>query len=282
LLDVGRQLVLQARRWLPGRDLMLVGDRGFSALLFVDARRRGGVTAIPRLRLDAALYDPAPPRPPGTIGRPLTKGARLPPLAQTLVAKGTLWHNVVVRGWYGAGERVIEIDSDTAVWRHSRMPVVPIRSRAHPRSQRGLRPPALLCTDVSQAPAQIVSWFVRRWCVEVTFQKTRAISASRRERQWSDKAIARTTPCLLALFSIVTLLATRLSVCQRRCVAAAAWYPKPRPTFADALAAVRYAIWRERPLAASPCRRPEQNPASAYPRPEPMPSDMPHEGPNSS
>ena len=84
LIDVGRQMALQARRWLPDRDLVLVADSGFSALLFLDAMRRGGVTAITRLRLDAALYEPAPPRPPGTIGRPRKKGARLPTLRDVL------------------------------------------------------------------------------------------------------------------------------------------------------------------------------------------------------
>src|SRR5919202_1075299 len=82
LLDVGRQLALQARRWLPGRDVVLVTDSGFSALLFLNAMRRGNVTTITRLRLDAALYDPAPPRLPGTVGRPRKKGARLPTLSQ--------------------------------------------------------------------------------------------------------------------------------------------------------------------------------------------------------
>ena len=149
LLDVGRQLALQARRWLPGRDLVVVGDGGFSALLFLDAMCRARITAITRLRLDAALYDPAPPRPPGTIGRPRTKDARLPTLAQALAAEDTLWHAVVVPGWYGAGERIIEIASDTAVWRHGGLPVVPIRSRAGPRS-RGTLPapgPALHGSD---------------------------------------------------------------------------------------------------------------------------------------
>jgi hypothetical protein len=94
LLDVGRQLALQVRRWLPGRDLVLVGDSGFSALLFLDAMRRGGVTAITRLRLDAALYEPAPPRLSGTVGRPRKKGARLPTLSEVLVAESTLWQTV--------------------------------------------------------------------------------------------------------------------------------------------------------------------------------------------
>ncbi len=126
---------------MPGRDLIVVGDSGFSALLFLDAMRRARVTASTRLRLDAALYDPAPPRPPGTIGRPQTKGARLPSLAAILAAKDTRWHVVVVPGWYGAGERTIEIASNTAVWRHGGLPVVPIRSRAHPRPRGALPTP---------------------------------------------------------------------------------------------------------------------------------------------
>ena len=138
LLDVGRQLALQARRWLPGRDLVLVGDSGFSALLFLDAMRRGGVTAITRLRLDAALYEPAPRRPPGTVGRPRTKGTRLPTLARVLADPGTCWKTIIVPGWYGAGERALEVASATAVWRHGGMPVVPIRSRAGPRPRAPL------------------------------------------------------------------------------------------------------------------------------------------------
>lgn len=267
LLDAGRQLALQARRWLPGRDLVLVGDGGFSALLFLDAMRRGGVTTITRLRLDAALYEPAPPRLPTTIGRPRTKGARLPTLAATLAAKDTLWHKVVVPGWYGAGKRTIEIASATAVWRHGGMPIVPIRWVLIRDPEERFPPQALLCTDLDRDAAQIVSWFVRRWSVEVTFQEVRAHLGVETQRQWSDTAIARTTPCLLALFSIVTLLAARLPARQRRCVATAAWYPKPRPTFADALATVRYAFWREQALATSPRQRPRTKPRFRLPAP---------------
>jgi len=251
---------------------VLVGDSGFSALLFLDAMRRSGVTAITRLRLDAALYEPAPPRLPGTIGRPRTKGARLPALSQVLMAADTSWRALVVPGWYGAGERTIEVASATAVWRHGGLPVVPIRpslaraptSPAGPDRCRWHRwvlirdpehrfaPQALLCTDLARDPAQIVSWFVRRWCVEVTFQEARAHLGVETQRQWSDKAIARTTPCLLALFSIVTLLATRLPARERRRMMVTAWYAKPKPTFSDALAAVRRSIWCEQSLATSP------------------------------
>ncbi len=251
LLDVGRQLALQARRWLQGRDLVLVTDSGFSALVFLGAMRRGGVTAITRLRLDAALYDPAPPRLPGTVGRPRKKGARLPTLSEVLAADSTPWQALVVPGWYGAGERMIEITSATAVWRHAGLPIVPIRWVLIRDPEHRFPPQALLCTDLARDPAQIVSWFVRRWEVEVTFQEARAHLGVETQRQWSDKAIARTTPCLLALFSIVTLLAARLPARERQRIATAAWYPKPQPTFSDALAAVRRAIWCEQGLKTS-------------------------------
>lgn len=89
LLVVGCQLVLQLRRWLPGRALVLVADSSFAALAFLAALSRRGVTIVTRLRLDAALYDPAPPCRPGTIGRPRLKGARRPSLAQVLVEEAT-------------------------------------------------------------------------------------------------------------------------------------------------------------------------------------------------
>src|SRR5918993_871419 len=254
LIDWGRQLALQARRWLPERDLILVTDTGFSALLFLGAMRRAGITTITRLRLDAALYEPAPVRLPGTMGRPRRKGARLPTLSEVLATKGTRWQTVHVPGWYGAGERTIEIASATAVWQHAGLPVVPIRWVLIRDPLNRFAPQALLCTDLARDPVQIVGWFVRRWQVEVTFQEARAHLGVETQRQWSDRAIARTTPCLFALFSIVTLLAHRLPSRERQRVTTAAWYAKPRPTFSDALAAVRRTIWREQAFLTSPRR----------------------------
>ena len=224
LLDVGRQLALQARRWLPGRDLVLVGDSGFSALLFLDAMRRGGrhghhAPAARRGALRAGSASPARhDRTPAHEGR-----AAAHPVASP-AGEGTLWQALVVPGWYGAGERTIEIASATAVWQHGGLPVVPIRWVLIRDPEHRFAPQALLCTDPARDPAQIVAWFVRRWQVEVTFQEARAHLGVETQRQWSDKAIARTTPCLLALFSIVTLLAARLPARERRQIAAAAWY----------------------------------------------------------
>jgi hypothetical protein len=59
--------------------------------------------------------------------------------------------------------------------------------------------------------------------LEVTFEETRAHLGVETQRQWPDRAIARTTPCLLGLFSAVTSLAARLRATERRGVAASAW-----------------------------------------------------------
>lgn len=245
LTDWGRQLVLQARRWLPERQVVLVGDSGFAALELLAAVSRRGVTCITRLRLDAALYDPAPPRLPGTNGRPRTKGKRLANLSEVLTDPATVWERVTLPGWYGDGERDIEISTNTAVWRHGGMPVVPIRWVLVRDPSGRFDPQALLCTSQAQDPVQVLRWFVQRWQVEVTFREVRDHLGVETQRQWSDKAIARTTPCLLGLFSFVTLLGKQLAPQARRATATSAWYRKPRPTFSDTLAAVRRAIWRE-------------------------------------
>ncbi len=91
----------------------------------------------------------------------------------------------------------------------------------------------------------MLRWFVQRWQVEVTFREVRDHLGVETQRQWSDKAIARTTPCLPGLFSLVTLLGRQLTPGARRATATTAWYRKQRPTFSDTLAAVRREIWRE-------------------------------------
>ena len=245
LTDWARQLVLQARRWMPERTLVLVADSSFAALELLASLVQQRVICVTRLRLDAALYAPAPPRQPRAIGRPRTKGERLPTLATVLTDPATPWQRVVVPDWYGEGERVVEICSDTAVWRHAGLPVVAIRWVLLRDPNRRFDPQGLLCTDLAQEPLQILRWFAQRWQLEVTFREVRDHLGVESQRQWSDQAIARTTPCLLGLFSVVTLLASRLSRHARLRVSATAWYSKQRPTFADTLAAVRRQLWRE-------------------------------------
>ena len=243
VLAWARQMIFQTQRWLPQRTLVVVGDSAFSALEWLHQLARQHITVVTRLRLDAALYEPAPFRPPGTNGRPRKKGKRLATLRHLLYHKTTRWQRLTVPGWYGEGDRVIEICSRTAVWYHTGLLPVPIRWVLIRDPLQRFGSQALLCTDLTQNPLTIVSWFVRRWQVEVTFQEVRRTLGVETQRQWSPQAIARTTPCLLALFSLVTLLADRLVRRGSLPLSQDAWYHKARPTFADALAAVRQQYW---------------------------------------
>ena len=249
-----RQALLQVRRWLPKRRLVVVGDNTYAVIDLLSRLTRlpNPVYMVTRLRLDAALYEPAPPREPGKRGRPRLKGARLPTLKHVLLDPKTEWTATTVPDWYGQGQREVEITSDTAVWYHSGKPPVPIRWVLIRDPEGKFRSEALLCTNVKATPLQIVKWFVLRWQVEVTFQEARAHLGLETQRQWSDLAIARTTPALLGLFSLVTLLAHQLASHNQLPVRSAAWYVKQRPTFSDALAAVRYQLWHHQGFHLSP------------------------------
>lgn len=115
-----------------------------------------------------------------------------------------------------------------------------------------LDPKAFLSTDLDLNPVEILTYFVRRWQVEVTFAEVRRHLGVESQRQWSDLAIARTTPCLLGLFSLVTLMADRLDIQGALQVRQTAWYEKADPTFSDAIAAVRHHLWRQQTFSTCP------------------------------
>jgi hypothetical protein len=133
--------------------------------------------------------------------------------------------------------------STTVVWFHFGLPAVPIRYVLIRDGLGKFDPQALLCTDCSLTPQQILAFFIRRWQMEPTFRHVRTHLGVETQRQWSDKAIARTTPALMGLFSVVTLLADTLIARHGCSISSTAWYPKTLPTFSDALALVRRHLW---------------------------------------
>jgi DDE superfamily endonuclease len=255
-----RQLVRQVHRWWPDRQLVVVADSTYAALDLL-AALRPVATVVTRLRLDAQLFAPAPPRRPHQKGRPRLVGSRLPTLQQRASDPSAVWIPLTVAPWYGQAECQVEVVSDTAVWYHTGQPPVPIRWVLI-RDPHGAFPTqALLCTDQDAAPAQILAHFVQRWQLEVTFHAMRAHLGMETQRQWASLAIARTTPALLGLFSLVTLLAHPAMTDQSICLPHTAWYVKPLPTFADALAVVRRRLWasllfQTSPLTADPQKIP--------------------------
>src|ERR687890_1071289 len=182
------QLLLMLRRWYPKRKIVAVADRAYASLKLLDQCRKltNPITFITRLRLDAALYEPAPPRRPHQIGRPRIKGERLPNLSEVAQDPTTVWKPTTIANWYGSGERSVEVASETAVWYSTGLFAVPIR-----------------------------------WVLVRDRQ-----GEFKTQRQWSELAIRRTTPALLGLFSLIALFAAHQPMRQAASIfrRKAAWY----------------------------------------------------------
>lgn len=260
LTDWARQAILQSKRWLADRAVVVVADSSFSALDLIATVVRRHVCLITRLRLDASLYEPAPTRQPKQKGRPRLKGKALPKLSAVLADPKTVWTRITMAEWYGGQTRTLDYVSRTAIWYSSGMP--PAASAADAsrhidalrasirwilvRDPSGERDPqAFLCTDLDRDPLAILGRFLFRWRIETTFQEVREHLGVETQRQWSDLAILRTTPALLGLYSLIALWAHALMAMPDAAVRPhqAAWYKKTEPTFSDAIAAVRRVLW---------------------------------------
>ena len=244
--------------WLPGRRIIFVGDSSFAVHELAHAITRRA-TLISRLRLDASLFASPAKRTSRTMGRPAQKGPALPKLKTLLSSPATIWTRIIVSAWYGHAEgKALEITSDTALWYRPGTPVLPVRwvLVRDPDAKRA--PQAFFSTDVTLEPADIIALFVRRWQIEVTFAETRAHLGVETQRQWTDQAIARTTPALLGLYSLISLWACDL-LTSGKTPNAAAWYRKTSMTFSDAIGAVRLQLWVDDINQHSPPNREPQN-----------------------
>jgi hypothetical protein len=150
-----QQMVNLVRRWLPDREIKLMGDTAYTVLELGLHAQAQHVTLITTGRLDAVLHEPPPERTPHTLGRPRVVGTRLPALEQVLQDPATLWQKLTL-DWYGEGERTLEICTDTALWYRYGSDPLPIRW-VLTRDPLGKRPPkAIFSTDPTQTAEQII------------------------------------------------------------------------------------------------------------------------------
>jgi hypothetical protein len=236
------QMLSLVRRWLPERSIKLMGDTAYTILELGLHATHQQVTLITTGRMDAVLHEPPPERTQHTMGRPRVVGQRLPALEKGLHDPQTLWQKLTL-DWYGEGERTLEMCTGTALWYRYGCDPLPIRW-VLTRDPGGKRPPkAIFSTDPTQPAEQIIVDFMKRWSLEVTFEEGRAHLGIETQRQWSDRAIERSTPLLFGLSSLVTLFGQALHPDGPVPVAQAAWYHKQQATFRDVLAEVRRHLW---------------------------------------
>ena len=242
LVQWAGQIAQWLHRTLPHRRIKLIGDGSYSVIDLGLTCTKLEITLIAPLRLDARLFAP-PPEPEGKqVGRPRIVGHRLPNLAHIAVDPTTIWQSDRL-DWYGGQQRDIDWVSGTALWYSTGTDPLPIRwvLVRDPASQ--LPTKAHFSTGLEQSPLDIVSDCLKRWSIEVTFEESRAHLGIETQRQWNDQAIARTTPALFGLFSLVTLFGQVLRPDGSIPIIQSAWYTKPEPTFVDVLALIRRTLW---------------------------------------
>lgn len=256
LTDWARPMFLVVRRWLPERPLVVVTDSRFAVITLLWRIRHlpHPLCGITRLRLDAAQFAPAPPRKPRQTGRPRLTGNRLPTVAQVLRDAATSWTTVTGRGWYSDGAREGESTAAPGVWYHSGMPPLPMRGVLVRDPPGKFEPQAWLGPDLTVDPVPILEWFVLRWRLEVTWQEARAHLGIETQRPWNAQAMARTTPVLLGLFSMITWWAGQLAQEHARPVRQAVWYRTSLPPFVEAIAMGRRHLWTSTHFYMSPVK----------------------------
>jgi hypothetical protein len=231
------------RRWAGKlRKITIVADSAFACfdLLYACADQRLGL--ISRLRLDARLNDFVSDNVAQKRGRKRVAGVILPKLSELAKKDIKEWEKVTVE-WYGAQTKEIYIQSGKCLWYYVGFPPVAIHWVLILDSENGT-PVALFSNDLSHMPKQIIEAFVGRWALEVTFEESRRHLGMETQRQWSDKAIERTTPIILASFSIITVIGIDI---WKKCGISpqkTSWYKKNHLTFSDVLSSVREPLVR--------------------------------------
>jgi len=238
------QMLMQVVRWLKNIPIILVGDGGFACGQLAWRCLKLNICLISRLKMNARLYDFPPLDIPGKRGRKKKKGVQLFNFKQMIGMSDLGWQEIIVEG-YGNKKKRFKYISNTSLWGGDGFELLPIRWVLAIDPDGELDPLPLMSTDINLSPEKIIALYIQRWNLEVTFEEVREHLGVETQRQWSDKAIARTTPILLGFYTMVCLIANDL---QTECpieVAQTAWYKKKDATFSDLLKAVRKVLWKD-------------------------------------
>jgi len=244
-IDWTRQMVILISRWLKKAAWILVGDGAYACMALAQTCIKQNVTLISRLRLDAQLFK-FPVYLPKKLGRKPIKGDRIN-LKRMLKDPKQVWQTLTIN-WYGGEIKTVQCLSFTCLWYHAGIAPVTLRIVLVKTPNGKNEAEVFFSTDIGLEPAKIINYFILRWNLEVTFFETRAHLGIETQRQWSDKAIQRTTPLLMGLYSLITLIGVEMNKV-RTLVAAetTSWYDKRGElTFIDIIVVVRRSIWSKR------------------------------------
>lgn len=230
-------------RWLD-RPWILIGDGAYACRCLAQACIQKKVALISRLRLDAQIYEFPEPHPVGKRGRKRIKGQRID--LKTMSKNPELAWQISEIKWYGGKTKTLHLLSAVCLWYQAGQVPIPLRYVLVVDPSGRHSPEVFFSTQVDMSMEEILEYYVLRWNIEVTFEETRAHLGMETQRQWSNKAIARTTPLLMGLYSLIVLWALKMKEAHKIIPLSTTWYRKGNEvTFSDILTFIRQRIWRE-------------------------------------
>lgn len=251
-IDVAAQVLSVLSRWLGARRVVAVLDGAYFSYKLLRHAVEVGVGVVTRGRWAMVLYGEPAPRARGAKGPAPSRGKRIGSLHEIARDPTTVWE-VVEIDWYGGERKRFEVATGTGMWSTDNQKAIRLRyvmtRDLEPDAKKRMRQEVFVSTEVEQSAEQILQWYVWRWSEEVTFEESRRHLGVETGRGWTRPTLQRSTPALLGVFSIVTLVA----VTQHGAGVPkdeAAWYRKSDVTFSDCLACVRRQLWRARYLQA--------------------------------
>jgi len=237
------QVVMLLRRWVKdSKKITIIADSAFATYILANTCIDLKITLISRMRLDARTFNfPEKTK----KGRKKLIGNRLPTFKMMLKNPSLLWNTLEIL-WYGGNIKKVEVATGTCLWYGYGIRPVPIRWVLTRDANTKGEATVLFCTDMDALPITIIESFVNRWQIEVTFEEARRHLGMETQRQWSDNAIDRITPCILASYSIVNLMGLKMiqSKGGNIPIQTSSWYKKEHVTFSDVLAYLRGQILR--------------------------------------
>jgi hypothetical protein len=228
-------------RKFPTRHFILIGDGGYSSLVFAlwCSQLKDRITLVSRFYKDAALYAP-PPCKEGQRGRPPKKGERLLSPQEEANRTDAVWTSEEV-AWYNQTTKEIQYIWKEALWYQRGHDPVPVRwvFVQYKDEKDKLKEECFFSTDIQMEPKQIVEHYVTRWNIETTFEEVRAHLGLETLENYCENAVNRSVPALLALFTIIALWFRKQWQLDPPQIQRTPWYRKTEPTFSDALVAIR-------------------------------------------
>ena len=239
LLDLAEEMLREVAAWLPQRWFTLCADGFYASLAGRDLPR---AVLTSRMRRDAALFDLPPPRRPGQRGRPRKKGPRLPTPAQ-LARRTRDWRLVETEERGQKRKRLIH--TRLVLW-YAVCGTRPVRLVISRDPAGKEKDDFFFTTDLAAAPGATVGGFAGRWSIEDTFRNVKQYLRAEEPQAWKREGPARAAALGFLLYGLVwawylTHAHGRFPLVRRP------WYGgKSRPSFQDALCALRKCLWQAR------------------------------------